>query len=633
MWFTYQGSTPIEAIVCGWSDTIISCDVPAGVVDNYPASAGSGPVVVQTAEGAKSLGFNFSVPFGYAWASWKSPSVSYRVNANCPALGAQATPMIDAAAASWTAVGTPLTLQDAGSSSAVDIVKDGSSTISWAQMEQGVLAHAGSFYTDDYLWVTECDLSFNTYYKWGMGSADTIDVQTTCLHEMGHWLRLLDLYGPSDSPKTMYGFGKTGEVKRTLDAGDIEGIQWIYPQSAARVTQIDPWLQSAGKSLTIVGRNFGTSGAVKIAGQTAAVSSWTPNQISCTIPSAVAPGIYRLTVEPSGQAAANEWTVFVQAAEADDGDIPKAQDLPASPVENSLDENSDPDDVFKVPMQAGQVFKVWLYAGADTDYDLYLYDHTATTVNQTNLILTDSAYEGSFEEFIFQAEDAGTYYLRVNAYSGSGDYLLGWGYPDKLATLTFSASPSTVAYGGIAKLSGKVTDLGGAPFADYQLVVQSKPVGSSTWKTLGTPTTSATGAFSMTNKPTIKTSYRYFFYGTLEYLPSFSTAKTVTPRAYVGNPAAPTYGRRNVAFTTYGYLKPRHTAGSYAVRIYKYRLVSGRWRAYGYVNAKASNYSSYSKYSAAVRLPYAGRWRLRAYHADSGHATSWSSGYDYVTVR
>ena len=85
--------------------------------------------------------------------------------------------------------------------------------------------------------------------------------------------------------------------------------------------------------------------------------------------------------------------------------------------------------------------------------------------------------------------------------------------------------------------------------------------------------------------------------------------------------------------TIYGYQWPRSATHS-PVRIYRWRYVSGRWRAYGYVTARVHTYSSYSKYSISTRLPYAGSWRLRAYApADSGHAAAWSSGYDYVTVR
>ena len=61
---------------------------------------------------------------------------------------------------------------------------------------------------------------------------------------------------------------------------------------------------------------------------------------------------------------------------------------------------------------------------------------------------------------------------------------------------------------------------------------------------------------------------------------------------------------------------------------------SGKWKSYGYVKAKASNYKSYTKYSARLSLTSKGAWRLRAYApADSEHAKTWSSKYDYVTVK
>ena len=49
-------------------------------------------------------------------------------------------------------------------------------------------------------------------------------------HEFGHALGLLDLYGGSDSEKTMYGYAYPGETKkRTLHSDDINGVQTIYP--------------------------------------------------------------------------------------------------------------------------------------------------------------------------------------------------------------------------------------------------------------------------------------------------------------------------------------------------------------------------------------------------------------------
>jgi hypothetical protein len=92
--------------------------------------------------------------------------------------------------------------------------------------------------------------------------------------------------------------------------------------------------------------------------------------------------------------------------------------------------------------------------------------------------------------------------------------------------------------------------------------------------------------------------------------------------------------RRGRSYKVYGYLKPRHRSGTYPVRIYKWRKVNGKWRSEGFVKAKASDYSTYTRYSKALSLPRRGTWRLRAYHpADGGHAGSWSSGFDYVKVR
>jgi len=98
---------------------------------------------------------------------------------------------------------------------------------------------------------------------------------------------------------------------------------------------------------------------------------------------------------------------------------------------------------------------------------------------------------------------------------------------------------------------------------------------------------------------------------------------------------APVTMLRTKFYTVYGYLKPRHTAGSYPVRIYRWKKTSsGKWKSYGYVSAKAYNRYSYTKYARSIRLPYAGKWRLRAYApGDSKHTARWSKSYDYVTVK
>lgn len=103
----------------------------------------------------------------------------------------------------------------------------------------------------------------------------------------------------------------------------------------------------------------------------------------------------------------------------------------------------------------------------------------------------------------------------------------------------------------------------------------------------------------------------------------------------VGNPVARLIMYKGKAKTVYGLLKPRHTAGTYPVRIYRWkRTASGKWKSFGYVKARVANYSSCSRYSKALSFPSRGKWRIRAYHpACSLHVAKWSAKYDYVTVR
>jgi hypothetical protein len=151
--------------------------------------------------------------------------------------------------------------------------------------------------------------------------------------------------------------------------------------------------------------------------------------------------------------------------------------------------------------------------------------------------------------------------------------------------------------------------------------------------TLGA-TTGADGSFSVAVTPSDTTYYKARFAGDeTSTVSTLSGAVRITPAPGVGNPIAPSKMKRSKSYTIYGYLKPRHVAGTYPVRIYLYRYVSGKWKSAGYVKAKAANYSSYTKYSAKIRLTKSGKWRLRAYHpVDAGQIAAWSSGYDYVRV-
>jgi hypothetical protein len=136
---------------------------------------------------------------------------------------------------------------------------------------------------------------------------------------------------------------------------------------------------------------------------------------------------------------------------------------------------------------------------------------------------------------------------------------------------------------------------------------------------------------------TSKGTYRARFFEPEPYRATISSEVVVLPRAYVSRPRAPKTMRRNKYYSVYGFLKPRHTrhtSGTYPVRIFRYKKTnSGKWKCYGYVRAKASDYESYTKYSRTLKLTSKGQWKLRACApADAAHSKTWSSTYDYVTV-
>jgi hypothetical protein len=77
----------------------------------------------------------------------------------------------------------------------------------------------------------ECDIMFDTDWTWGdaMLNPAVMDLQNIATHELGHCFNLADIYDSSQSHLTMYGYSYPGDYeKRTLEAGDIAGIQSLF---------------------------------------------------------------------------------------------------------------------------------------------------------------------------------------------------------------------------------------------------------------------------------------------------------------------------------------------------------------------------------------------------------------------
>jgi hypothetical protein len=236
--FYCYGEPTISGSINSWSETAIRVTVPVAIINGYPATASSGPVYVQTANGAVSNGYDFSVSFSYGGMKWpgQNPATNFYINSNCSDVAGE-DQAVRQAAATWSSVPNQnLVFNYAGTATSTDYDYNGRNEIMWNNMGNcGILAQAAYWYTGDTM--LEADIVVNDYYTWSTSvtpPSGAFDVQSVILHEMGHWLNLRDLYGyqsgySNDASKIMFGYGSNGVIKRNLDAGDIAGLQWIYP--------------------------------------------------------------------------------------------------------------------------------------------------------------------------------------------------------------------------------------------------------------------------------------------------------------------------------------------------------------------------------------------------------------------
>ena len=266
-------------------------------------------------------------------------------------------------------------------------------------------------------------------------------------------------------------------------------------------------------------------------------------------------------------------------------------------------------------------------------------------VDASPVTIPDTSAEGPVTSYSASGLTEGVQWFHVRAVTSGGV----WGptahFQLNIATtgggaestaLSLSA-PATVKYAATAMLSGRLSaQVSNSPLAGVNVSLEAMPYGSVAFTPVASTNIDASGDYTFAVRPTVRTSYRVVFAGDARFLQSQSVERTVLPAAWVSRPFAPASVSRARSYAVYGYLKPKHTSGTSVVRVYRWRWNGRRWVSYGYVYARASAtaaYPSYTKYSAALRFPYAGKWRVGAYHADAAHAATWATGFDYVTSK
>lgn len=117
---------------------------------------------------------------------------------------------------------------------------DYKNVITWGTLsDRRVIAVTSIWYYTSSKQIIDADMVFNTYYKWGIDKdgegtvytvpASTFDIQNIGTHEAGHVCGLGDIYIPTYSAMTMFGYSSYREVSKiSLEAGDIIGLQEIY---------------------------------------------------------------------------------------------------------------------------------------------------------------------------------------------------------------------------------------------------------------------------------------------------------------------------------------------------------------------------------------------------------------------
>jgi hypothetical protein len=280
------------------------------------------------------------------------------------------------------------------------------------------------------------------------------------------------------------------------------------------------------------------------------------------------------------------------------------------------------------------------YTGSAT-ITLSATDTGGSGVKRTEWSLNGGAWQTGT---VIQVNASGSYTLKFRSTDNVGNV-----EDEKTATFTVTAPPvtptdpvsqpttialtsksnSTLGYGKAFRVAGTLKD-GAAPLRGRQVTLLAAAPGKGFAATPLKATTNASGSFSFDVKPASKTSYKVSFAGDSAYTGTTCAAYvTATPKVSLAKPSAKRTKART--YTVSGSLKPAHSKGSTkVVRIYKEIKVGKKWVKKGYVKAKLT---TTTKYSAKVKFPKKGTWRLKAVApADSLHAKT-ETKYKTVKVK
>lgn len=221
-WWTVAISMLIHAAAATDFDQA-AADAREDVLARFPGA------IVLDEEGEGSVGAQYALT-PYAWtagtASWAYDDTGE------PISGAQAA--IQAGAAIWGQAGSNWSFTGGGSSNAGTEACDGdldqSNVVGWGAQPGGTLAVTCAWY-DQQGRAAEFDMEIDPDWDWTTGVPAKIDLQSVATHEFGH---ALGLGHSSVSGSVMYASYGSGQVKRTPQQDDINGLIALYGAAAPK---------------------------------------------------------------------------------------------------------------------------------------------------------------------------------------------------------------------------------------------------------------------------------------------------------------------------------------------------------------------------------------------------------------
>lgn len=235
LFFAYQWSSNVELLLYVPVQTEY-------MTTNYSMGSNGGEIIILQ-ETQPSTNVTESSGYGFGWngdhRDWADFPVLYNIDPDgTPDIsGTDEFPAIRAAFQTWEDdrfSGVDFTDNGTGVHETINTLgtANGMNVVTWTLRtpDPGWLAQTWRYYRSPHH-LSENDIEFNDNYDWSVGAvANRYDVQSVATHEIGHFLRLLDLTTTANLDQTMYYMSNNNSITlRSLEWGDLNGAHYVYP--------------------------------------------------------------------------------------------------------------------------------------------------------------------------------------------------------------------------------------------------------------------------------------------------------------------------------------------------------------------------------------------------------------------